>query len=318
MENETIANVIEILNYATENKVSPQRASLDNGRGKNYVSSNMSTIKEKYKKHIISREDYQAFVDAKERNEESKNNKKHNPTKNIVRNQIVVKQAAEKRNVAPENQDIHEFVLANMSLSSREIVVAYGLEDTVKSKQKIAGIKAGITKNGGQVAPKAKTLRTKNAIENNVPDLTKEELEDLTYNADTDKRYDERSKGEIIRGKDEFKAEHGRTIKRITGYKYRIMIRGEADLAGSFSREEMDSVYRLYSNMDGAGLTLRALTREFPNLSFREFKRILRAFNITKSSLAVAPHIKEELTEDEMTSLIMRNKENSVLKKLDN
>ena len=307
MSNETIQTAKEIVEYAINKNISVQAACEKKGRGKNYVSNLLSNPK--FKGRSVDREDFDDFFETYQ----EYNNKKNN-TKNITRNPIVARRV-EARNVAPENQDIHEFVLANMSMSSQDIANQLNMPN---GKWTIAGIKSNITKNGGQIIPKVKNIRTKNAIENNVPDLTAEELEDLNYNADTDKRYDERSKGEIIRGKDEFKGEHGRNIKRITGYKYRIMIRGEADLAGSFSREEMDSVYRLYSNMDGAGLTLRALSREFPTLSFRDFKRILRAFNITKSSLAVAPHVKEELSEDEITSLIMRNKENSILKKLDN
>lgn len=80
----------------------------------------------------------------------------------------------------------------------------------------------------------------------------------------------------------------------------------------------MDKIYRLYSNLDGAGLTLRAVSREFHNLTFRDFKRILRAFNITKASVPVAPHILKEKNPDEITQIIIRNKENIVLKKLDN
>jgi hypothetical protein len=154
--------------------------------------------------------------------------------------------------------------------------------------------------------------------EHEVETLSKKEIDDINYDADADDAYDERSVGEIIRGKEAFTDRNGVALKKITGYKYRILIKGEPALTGSFSRSEMDAVYRLYSQMDGAGLALRAVAREFNNLSFRDFKRILRAFNITKSSLAVAPHIMEEFSEEEIVAYIRRNKENSILKKLDN
>lgn len=138
--------------------------------------------------------------------------------------------------------------------------------------------------------------------------LTPQEKIDIEYNADTDENYDERSLGESIKDTD------GNIIE----YHYKILIRDQEALEGTFNREEMDKIYRLYSNLDGAGLTLRAVSREFHNLTFRDFKRILRAFNITKASVPVAPHILMEKSPDDIAQIIMRNKENIVLKKLDN
>lgn len=138
--------------------------------------------------------------------------------------------------------------------------------------------------------------------------LTDEEKNQLEYDAEKDDKYDERSIGKPIVD------ESG----RISDYYYKILIRDEEPLEGNFSREEMDKIYRLYSNLDGAGLTLRAVSREFHNLTFRDFKRILRAFNITKASVPVAPHILQEKSADDITQIIIRNKENIVLKKLDN
>ena len=138
--------------------------------------------------------------------------------------------------------------------------------------------------------------------------LSDDEKKELEYDAETDDKYDERSIGESITDSE----------GKITHYFYKILIREEEPLEGTFTREEMDKIYRLYSNLDGAGLTLRAVSREFHNLTFRDFKRILRAFNITKASVPVAPHILQEKTPDDITQIIIRNKENIVLKKLDN
>lgn len=155
-------------------------------------------------------------------------------------------------------------------------------------------------------------------INNNPLNLNRAEIEEIEYDANVDKAYDERSKGETLRGKEVFTDGTGAKVKRITGYKYKILIRDEKALEGTLTREQMDAVYRLYSGMDGAGMTLRAVSREFPDLSYKDFKRILRAFNVTKSSLPVSPHIMEEMTADEIVSLIHRNKEHTILKKLDN
>lgn len=143
------------------------------------------------------------------------------------------------------------------------------------------------------------------ALENQ--SLTEQEIEELSYDAYSDEKYDERSFSEIIRDEN----------KKISSYHYKIFIRDEKALEGYFTREEMDLVYRLYSNMDGAGMTLRSVSRYFSNLTFRDFKRILRAFNITKSSIPVAPHIIEESSEEEVMDIIFRNKENNILKKLE-
>lgn len=122
-----------------------------------------------------------------------------------------------------------------------------------------------------------------------------------------DSEYDDRSVGEPMRD------EKG----KITHYKYHILIRDKEPLSGQLTREEMNKVYRLYSSNDGAGLNRRSVAREFPELTFRDFKRLLRAFNITKDSIPVAPHILEENDADKVHSIIRQSKENVVLKKLE-
>lgn len=129
----------------------------------------------------------------------------------------------------------------------------------------------------------------------------------VDYDAEVDADFDERSASEIVRD------DEGKIVK----YTYRVMVRGQKDLVGEFSREEMDKVYRLYSSLDGAGLTQRNIVREFPHLDIRDFKRILRAFNITKQSIPVAPHILEENSTDKLTEIVFRNKESNLLKKLE-
>lgn len=166
-----------------------------------------------------------------------------------------------------------------------------------------------LNSNSKKPTSKKKTSTHKTAfvdMEQQTLHLSKEEIADIEYNAETDDDYEDRSIGEAVR-------EDG----KIKEYTYKIFIREQPPLEGVFTREEMNKVYQLYSNLDGAGLTLRAVSREFHNLTFRDFKRILRAFNITKQSVPVAPHILEESTEEEVLSLIIRNKENNILRKLE-
>jgi hypothetical protein len=101
---------------------------------------------------------------------------------------------------------------------------------------------------------------------------------------------------------------------KISRYNFKILVRDKAPLIGTLSREEVDLMYRLYSN-DGANLTQKTVSRHFPLYTFQEFKKILRAFNLTKASVPFAPHIIEEHSEDELIQLINQQKENNFLKK---
>ena len=104
--------------------------------------------------------------------------------------------------------------------------------------------------------------------------------------------------------------EHG----RIKYYKYQIFRRDKAPLCGRLTREEMNTIHRLYSYY-GDALTQRVVFRHFVDLSLVDFKRILRAFNITKASAPFAPHMFEECSEDELRDIQLREKENSFLRK---
>jgi len=208
---------------------------------------------------------------------------------------------------------------ASLSVDKAPLRMSKGSKSNKQSKPDKNKFKENIKNSISSTAPFVPTKINDYEFENDSKSLslTNKEKEMLEYDADTDEKYEERSVGEVIRGNDAFVNPYGNTVHKITGYKYKVFIRDERPLSGEFSREEMDKIYRLYSSMDGAGLTLRAVSREFHLLNYRDFKRILRAFNITKASLAVAPHVLEEYSEDELVSLIRRNKENNVLKKLD-
>ena len=65
----------------------------------------------------------------------------------------------------------------------------------------------------------------------------------------------------------------------------------------------------------GSSLTQRIVSRNFPEYSLVDFKRILRAFNITKASAPFAPHMFEEYTEDQLKEIHLREKEISKQKK---
>lgn len=101
---------------------------------------------------------------------------------------------------------------------------------------------------------------------------------------------------------------------KIKYYKYEIFRRNKTSLQGRLTREEMNTIYRLYSYY-GDSLPQRVVSRHFTDLSLIDFKRILRAFNITKASAPFAPHMIEEYTENELRDIQLREKENSFLRK---
>ena len=102
----------------------------------------------------------------------------------------------------------------------------------------------------------------------------------------------------------------------ITYYTFEIYRKDSPTLSGKLDRHEMESIYRLYS-IYGANLTQKIVSREFPQYTFIEFKRILRAFNIYKANSEFAPHIIEEKSEEELINLHNQNKENNVLRKIE-
>jgi len=103
---------------------------------------------------------------------------------------------------------------------------------------------------------------------------------------------------------------------KISGYKFKVYRRDKTPVTGVLSREEMQTIYRLYSYY-GASITQREISRHFPDYSLIDFKRILRAFNITKASGPFAPHMYEEKSEEELKEIHLREKENDFLKKIE-
>ena len=119
-----------------------------------------------------------------------------------------------------------------------------------------------------------------------------------------DADFDSRSKGEIVRDQISLLVEK---------YTFDIQIRDKQSLQGSFTRDEMNLIYRLYSSY-GSSITQREISRFFPEFSLVDFKRILRAFNITKASAPFAPHVIEETPSDQLLEIQYREKENDFLK----
>ena len=114
---------------------------------------------------------------------------------------------------------------------------------------------------------------------------------------------DERAETEQVRDED----------GKIVSYRFKIFRRDKTPVVGALSRDEMGLIYRLYSYY-GASLTQRQISRHFPEYSLVDFKRILRAFNITKACSPFPPHVIAEHTPEELEEMQLREKENDFLK----
>lgn len=114
---------------------------------------------------------------------------------------------------------------------------------------------------------------------------------------------DERAETEQVRDED----------GKIISYRFKIFRRDKTPVVGALSRDEMGLIYRLYSYY-GASLTQRQISRHFPEYSLVDFKRILRAFNITKACSPFPPHVIAEHTPEELEEMQLREKENDFLK----
>lgn len=99
-------------------------------------------------------------------------------------------------------------------------------------------------------------------------------------------------------------------------YCFEIFRKDSTPLIGKLDRKEMETIYRLYS-VYGANLTQKIVSRNFPQYTFVEFKRILRAFNIYKANSEFPQHLIEEKTEEELIQLHNQNKENNILRRLE-
>jgi len=103
---------------------------------------------------------------------------------------------------------------------------------------------------------------------------------------------------------------------RIQFYTFQIFRKDDPTFEGKLDRKEMETIYSLYSTY-GQNLTQKIVSRNFPEYTFVEFKRILRAFNIYKASAPFPLHLLEELSEEELYQRTLREKENNVTRRLE-
>lgn len=99
-------------------------------------------------------------------------------------------------------------------------------------------------------------------------------------------------------------------------YIFEIFRKDAPTFKGRLDRKEMELIYSLYS-IYGQNLTQKIVSRNFPEYTFVEFKRILKAFNIYKASSPFPTHLLEELSEEELYQRTLREKENNITRRLE-
>ena len=103
---------------------------------------------------------------------------------------------------------------------------------------------------------------------------------------------------------------------RIVGYYFNLKHPDGTHFVGKLSRDEMDTIYRLYTT-EGANLTLRGVSRDLPRFTLGDLRRILIAFNITKASVPLSPHMREEMAFEDQQEYLLRLKEKTLLRKVE-
>ena len=98
---------------------------------------------------------------------------------------------------------------------------------------------------------------------------------------------------------------------KIEKYLFKIYRHDKDPFVGELSREDMEFIMHNYVNK-GAGLTQKEIARNFAGYTYNEVKSIIRAFNITKADLPLAPHEIEEYTEEEALEIVNRIKERTL------
>ena len=124
----------------------------------------------------------------------------------------------------------------------------------------------------------------------------------IVHRVDVDKeeKYDNRSTWIGNRDEDD----------KIIDYSFTIYVQGEKPFVGKLTREQLETIHQYYPYV-----TMMNVSSYFPYLTFQQFKRVIRCFNITKDMLFPL-HILEEHTEEEIAEFALKNKASASLNKI--
>ena len=150
---------------------------------------------------------------------------------------------------------------------------------------------------------------------NQLHDNLENETQYIIDNQTTEDNFDARTSSTFIREGENITVD-GKTVRKITNYKFDILVKDKPTFSGELSRTEMELIYRFYSS-EGANLSVKSLSREFPQYTQQQIKKILRAFTITKACSPLAPHQIEEMNIEDAVDFSVRMKENAIIKKVE-
>jgi hypothetical protein len=124
----------------------------------------------------------------------------------------------------------------------------------------------------------------------------------IVHKVDIDKeeKYDNRSTWIANRNEDGI----------IIDYSFTIYVQGEKPFVGKLTREQLETIHQYYPHV-----TMMNVSSYFPYLTFQQFKRVIRCFNITKDVL-FPKHILEEHTEEDIAEFALKNKASATLNKI--
>lgn len=151
--------------------------------------------------------------------------------------------------------------------------------------------------------------------ENQLHDNLENETQYIIDNQTTEDNFDARTSSTFIREGENITVD-GKTVRKITNYKFDILVKDKPTFSGELSRTEMELIYRLYSS-EGGNVAVKSLAREFPQYTQQQIKKILRAFSITKACSPLAPHQIEEMNIEDAVDFSVRMKENAIIKKVE-
>lgn len=103
---------------------------------------------------------------------------------------------------------------------------------------------------------------------------------------------------------------------KIESYDIYYPIKDSTPFETTLTRKEAEDIFALYTYY-GGNITARQVASEFPKYTLTEIKRIFRCFHLTKDSSFAAPHLLEELNEEQLAQYRINVKERAAFKYVD-
>ena len=303
-------NLIEIIENALRHSQTIEESSELLGYPENYYATIQSRIEASYLKGTLSKDDWDVY--SKYQDQLETNLKSHESEADEIDDIInKINQLSTKTKHDPEKKVVYE--LGKLLVRLKDILSGNYIEFVEANLPFSQRTARGYTKTffdlGGTYISDKKSMKRedinsylkKSKIESNDENVL--ELFNILNHNNTligEDDYDDRSKSWVDRD------EEGNIIR----YNYSILIQDLPALRGSLSPVQMEEIYSKYPYV-----TQSSISRDFPYLTFVEFRKILRCFNITKDKLFPL-HIIEQYTEEQLAEFALKAKETAGMKRM--